>query len=242
MSTLADPELTVILPSYEEAANLRWLLPEIQSQLKILGISHEILVVDTEKPRDQTPLICQTMGVCYLPRKGGALYSHALKTGIARSKGTWVLCMDADGSHPPRFLPCMWMARNSVDLVIASRYVRGGVTENPTLLIFLSYLVNVAFRVLLGFSCRDVSNSFRLYRGDSLRTLRLECRNFDILEEILLKLQIANPMFILKEVPFTFETRKHGKTKRNLLAFALGYGATIWRLYRLKRAGMDKHP
>jgi len=238
----ADLDLTVVLPAYEEAANLRWLLPELQSQLKNLGISHEILVVDTEKPRDETPQVCQKMGVFYIPRAGGALYSHALKTGIARSQGAWVLCMDADGSHPPRFLPCLWTARNQADLVIASRYVRGGETENPVLLIFLSYLVNVTFRFLLGFSCHDVSNSFRLYRGEALRALHLECRNFDILEEILLKLQLSDPKFVLTEVPFTFETRKHGRTKRDLLAFALGYGATLWRLYRLKRAAMGKHP
>lgn len=242
MSVPTSPDLTVILPSYEEAANLRWLLPEVQVQLKNLGISHEILVVDTERPRDETPDLCRIHGVVYLPREGGPLYSHALKTGIARSKGTWVLTMDADGSHPPNFLPFLWAARNRADLVIASRYVRGGSTENPALLILLSYLVNVTFRVLLGFGCHDVSNSLRLYRGDALRSLHLECRNFDILEEILLKLQLADPKFTLAEIPFTFGTRKHGKTKRDLLAFALGYGATLWRLHRLKCAAMGKHP
>jgi dolichol-phosphate mannosyltransferase len=242
LSATADPDLSVILPSYEEAANLRWLLPEIQAQLKNLKISNEILVVDAERPRDETPDLCRTHGVVYLPRQGGSLYSHALKTGINRSRGGWVLSMDADGSHPPKFLPHLWAARKRADLVIASRYVRGGGTENPALLIFLSYLVNLTFRLLLGFSCHDVSNSFRLYRADALRALSLECRNFDILEEILLKLQLADPKFVLTEVPFTFETRKEGKTKRDLWAFALGYVATLWRLHRLKRAALGKHP
>lgn len=242
MSVATDPELSVILPSYEEAANLRRLIPELQFHLKNHGMTHEILVVDTERPRDETSDVCRAHGVVYLAREGGPLYSHALKTGIKRSSGAWVLCMDADGSHPPRFFSPMWTARNRADLVIASRYVPGGHTENPALLIFLSYVVNVTFRFLLGFGCHDVSNSFRLYRGDALRSLQLECRNFDILEEILLKLQLADPKFVLTEVPFTFEARKEGKTKRDLLAFALGYGATLWRLHRLKRAVLGKHP
>lgn len=242
MNVTTNPELSVILPSYEEAANLRWLIPELQSQLKKHGIIHEILVVDTEAPHDETPDLCRTHEVVYLAREGGPLYSHALKTGIKRSRGVWVLCMDADGSHSPSFFSPLWAARNRADLVIASRYVPGGQTENPALLIFLSYVVNVTFRFLLGFGCHDVSNSFRLYRGDALRSLHLECHNFDILEEILLKLQLANPRFVLAEIPFTFKTRKYGRTKRDLLVFALGYVATLWRLHRLKCATMGKHP
>jgi dolichol-phosphate mannosyltransferase len=213
------PEISVILPSYEEAGNLRWLLPELKSTLTGLGVSFEILVVDTEAPRDETPLICEENGVSYVPRRGGALYSHALKTGIAQAAGRWILCMDSDGSHPPSFVPRMWSARERADLVIASRYVKGGGTENPIVLIFLSYLVNVIFRLVIGIRCRDLSNSFRLYRGDDLRSLHLECRNFDIIEEILLKLSLRDARFSILELQFTFEARKEGRTKRDLVAF-----------------------
>ena len=83
-------------------------------------------------------------------------------------------------------------------------------------LIFMSLMVNVVFRLALGLKCYDVSNSFRLYRGDDLRTLQLKCDNFDIVEEILVKLTVARPGYRIKEVPFVFEKRKAGKTKRNL--------------------------
>jgi dolichol-phosphate mannosyltransferase len=241
MISHGTPELTVIIPAFLEEANLQWLLPDLQSQLKNLGILYEILVVDTQKPRDETPAICQKHKVIYLPRKGGSLYSHALKTGISRSKGVWILCMDADGSHSPAFVPSLWAKRNSADLVIASRYVKGGKTENPAFLIFLSFLVNLTFRIALNLSCHDVSNSFRLYRGDSLRSLTLVCQNLDILEEIILKLQLDNPSFNLLEIPFTFKSRKLGQTKRDLFAFALGYWATLHRLRRLKKAHRGKH-
>ena len=235
-------ELSIILPSYEEAGNLRWLLPELKSKLAGLGVSFEILVVDTEAPRDETPLICEENGVCYVPRRGGALYSHALKTGIASAKGARILCMDSDGSHPPSFVPVMWSARERADLVIASRYVKGGGTKNPAVLIFLSYLVNVIFRLILGIRCKDLSNSFRLYRGDDLRSLHLECRNFDIIEEILLKLSLSNARFSILELPFTFQTRKEGRTKRDLVSFVFSYLGTLRRLRRLRKSAMGKHP
>lgn len=241
MNSLSAPELSVILPSFEEAGNLSWLLPQLKAELSGLDISFEILVVDTETPRDETPVICRENGVSYMPRAGGALYSHALKTGIARTTGRWILCMDSDGSHPPSFVKAMWLGRNEADLVIASRYVKGGGTENPVALILLSYLVNLAFRIVLGIRCNDLSNSFRLYQGDALRSLSLECRNFDIIEEILLKLSLRHAGFSILELPFTFQKRKAGRTKRDLIAFMFSYLGTLQRLRGLRKLEMGKH-
>jgi dolichol-phosphate mannosyltransferase len=142
--------------------------------------------------------------------------------------------MDSDGSHPVSMVPILWSRRKDADLVIASRYVKDGHTENPAILVFLSLVVNSVFRLVLGLKCRDVSNSFRLYDGEALRSLSLECENFDIIEEILIKLSLSKKDFEAIEVPFTFGTRKEGKTKRNLFKFAVSYLGTLCKLYRLK--------
>jgi dolichol-phosphate mannosyltransferase len=230
-----EVELTVALPAYEEAANLAVLLPQLKEALAGLGVSHEILVVDTEQPRDATPQVCAEHGVRYLARRGGSLYSDAVRTGIRASTGRWVVFMDADGSHSPSFVPRLWAERDAADVIIASRYIAGGKTENPALLIFLSLAVNVVFRAVLSLDCSDVSNSFRLYRGDALRALTLVCQNFDIVEEILVKLCFTGAGSTVKEIPFTFEQRKAGKTKRDLVSFAVTYVTTLGRLYALKR-------
>jgi len=227
-------KLSLILPAYEEARNLELLLPALKATLEEADVRYEILVIDTERPLDDTPEVCSRYAVSYHARKGGALYSHAVKTGISASVGKWVLFMDADGSHPVSMVPVLWSRRNDADLVIASRYVKEGRTENPVILIFLSLVVNAVFRLVLGLKCRDVSNSFRLYDGEELRSLSLECENFDIIEEILIKLSLSKKDFTTLEVPFTFGTRKAGKTKRNLLTFAISYLGTLWKLYRLK--------
>ncbi len=95
-------------------------------------------------------------------------------------------------------------------------------------------MVNVIFRLVLDLDCMDVSNSFRLYRGEHLRALRLKCDNFDIVEEILVYICLSNPGYKIKEIPFNFEKRKEGKTKRRLLLFIFSYVVVLTRLYLLK--------
>lgn len=231
---MSELELSIVLPAYEEAESLSQVLPVLQQVAGGLTSSYEILVVDTMQPRDDTPNVCQRLGVNYRPRLGGDLYGDAVRTGFQSARGRFVVVMDGDGSHNPRTVPTLWEHREAYDLVIASRYIRGGQTENPAVLILMSQMVNVVFRIVLGLKCYDVSNSFRLYRGGDVRALKLECNHFDIVEEILVKLAALRPDFKIKEVPFTFEKRKAGKTKRQLLTFILGYIGTLLRLLRLQ--------
>ena len=223
-----------MLPAYEEAANLGRLLPKLHAVASQLAPDYELVVVDTQTPLDASPEVCRVHNARYVARQGGNLYGHAIRTALSEARGQYVIFMDADGSHNPDFLPSLWQHRNEADLVIASRYVPGGKTENPALLIFMSLMVNYVFRFSLGLNCFDVSNSFRLYRGDDLRALRLKCNHFDIVEEILVKLVFSRRQYRIREVPFVFEQRKAGKTKRNLLLFAFGYVATLVHLLKLK--------
>ena len=94
----------------------------------------------------------------------------------------------------------------------------------------MSWMVNIGYRIVLGLNCKDVSNSFKLYPGDAVRRLELRCRNFDVVEEILVKVMRQNPGFRILEVPFTFKKRMFGQTKRSLMAFAFSYLVTLVRL------------
>jgi dolichol-phosphate mannosyltransferase len=235
-----NPELSVVLPAWKEAENLEWLLPELRAVLEGLGVTWEILVIDAPEPVDPTGEVCRAAGVRCVPRRGGTLYGDAVRTGLAEARGAWIVMMDADGSHETGQVARLWAARARADLLIASRYVAGGQTENPAVLIGMSLAVNVVFRLVLHLSVRDVSNSFRLYRAAPLRALRLECDNFDIVEEILVKL-CADPSLRVLELPTTFARRRKGETKRDLRAFAVSYLATLRRLRRLQaRAREDR--
>ena len=229
-------ELTVLLPAYREADSLRQLLPSLKSQVSEVTSSYEILVVDAQTKIDETEEVCGEFGVRHVFRRNGNLYGDAMRTGIAESSGRFVVVMDADGSHNPCHLPSLWSERERFDVVIGSRYAPGGQTENPALLIAMSYVVNLTFRLAFHLDCKDVTNSFRLYRGAQLRTLKLECNNFDLVEEILIRLVAGPTGARVKEVPVVFERRKAGESKRNLVTFAVSYVQTVVRLRRFYRA------
>lgn len=224
----AGPAYSVVLPAYHEEENLRALLPRLQAALSGAG-PFEIVVVDTSTPRDNTASLCGGVVRC-VNRSPSDSYGDAVRTGIASARGEWILFMDADGSHAPELIPTLIAESRRNDVVVASRYIAGGGTENAKHLVFMSRLLNLTYARVLNLRCTDVSTSFKLYRGDLLRALHLTCNNFDIIEEMLFKLGKVHPGLRLKEVPFTFQRRRSGKTKRNLLRFIVTYLVTMVRL------------
>jgi len=230
------PVLSIVLPAYRESESLAQLLPALTMHAGALTPSHEILVIDASEPLDNTEQICHENGVRHLYRKGGNHYGDAVRTGIAEAQGRWILFMDADGSHNPAHLERLWAKRESFDIVVGSRYVPGGETENPRILIAMSFLVNLTFRLAFQLDCRDVTNSFRLYCGAPLRALTLTSDDFDIIEEILIKIVAGPAQGTVTEVPVVFERRKAGESKRKLVAFAASYLATLARLRKFREA------
>jgi dolichol-phosphate mannosyltransferase len=228
-------ELTIMIPAYLEATSLRTLLPKVKAAAGELTPKFEVLIVDTQEPKDDTAEVCELNGVRHVHRYGGNHYGDAIRTGIVEAKGTYMLCMDADGSHNPIYFPSMWAKREQWDIVIGSRYAKGGQTENPAILIFMSYVVNFTFRMVFKIKAKDVTNSFRLYNSAILKPLRLESNAFDILEELLIKAVTHVPPATVGEVPVTFERRKAGESKRNLVEFAFGYFSTLQRLRKFQR-------
>jgi dolichol-phosphate mannosyltransferase len=238
-----DIDLSIILAAFGEADNLRWLLPRIQSVVNKLVTKSEILVIDAELPIDDTLAVCVEFGVGCIPRQGGNDYGNAIKTGIAASAGHHVIIMDADGSHNPEFIKVLWSHKDDADVVIASRYITGGSTDNPFILVFISRILNLVYRLVLKMPVYDLSNSFRLYSGELLRSLSLFCSHYEIQEEILFKLLCDRTKLVRAlEVSFQFSQRKFGKSKRNLIIFGVQFLLTMYRLYRLKHRSNTQLP
>ncbi len=232
--TTDAPEVSIVIPAYHEEENLRAIMPRLVAVLRAAGVPYEVLVIDTCEPLDNTREVCGEWGAHYLPRRGSNMFGDAIRTGLAAARGRWILTMDADGSHTPEFVPKLLAHREQADVVIASRYVAGGYTENSAVLVFMSHVVNIVYRIVLGLKCQDVSNNFKLYRTELVQGLHLRCNNFDIVEEILYKLHRRHPALRIVEVPFSFKKRMFGNTKRNLVAFMFSYLITLLRL-RLSR-------
>ncbi|MCR9204692.1 MAG: glycosyltransferase [Halobacteriovoraceae bacterium] len=223
-------DLSVIMPAYLEEENLRILLPRVKTVLNNLTPHSEIIVVDTEKPLDGTSYACEESGAIYVNRTGSNSYGSAIRTGLEKAKGKSIIFMDADGSHHPEFIKKLYAEREQNDIVIASRYIDGGHTENSAILVLMSKIVNLGYAIVLGLRVKDVSNSFKLYRADFLKELNLTCDNFDVVEEILFKILRKHKDCKIKELPFSFKQRMFGETKRNLPLFVMTYIATLIKL------------
>ena len=223
-------KFSLVLPAYLEEENLRFLLPRLKSTLDSYGSAYEIVVVDTSKKLDMTEEACTDFGVRYVNRSPGDTFGDAVRTGIREAQGQWILFMDADGSHSPEFVPRLLKETEDYPIVIASRYTEGGMTENTAVLRWMSWILNVTYAIVLGLKVKDVSNSFKIYRADLLKSLTLKCQNFDIVEEILYKIVRKNQGIQIKEIPFAFKKRIFGETKRNLFTFILTYIFTMIRL------------
>jgi dolichol-phosphate mannosyltransferase len=219
--TAALPRLLVTLCTYNERENIERLVPEI---LAVVPDAH-ILVIDDNSP-DGTGQYAQTLAdadprVHVLHRAAkeglGAATAAGMQWGIDRGYEL-LLNMDADFSHPPRYIPDLLAAMDGADIAIASRYVPGGsvVGWGPKRHI-MSRTINFYARMILGLKTKDNSGSFRCYRLSKLiemqpRTLR--ARGYAIQEELLYRGKQVGCRFA--EVPFQFEERRFGQTKISL--------------------------
>ena len=227
-------ELSVILPCYMEAANLRVLFPRL---LRVLdGIDHEILVVDTEHPLDDTAQTIRDFAnhkIIHTRRKGQN-YGDAVRHGLKLARGRWVVFMSADMQHRPETITDLWRNKEDMDMVAASRYVQGGGSALSYSLIIKSVALNKLCQFLYGKKLRDYSSEYRLCRGDDLRKLELSANHFAIIVEMAAQLMILHPGYRIQEMPFTIQQRFHGQTKRRSMPFYWDYATTFFRLWQLK--------
>jgi dolichol-phosphate mannosyltransferase len=227
------------MPAYDELLNLRELLPLVASTLREReDLVCEILVVlpSTASSREADEI--QELGARAVIRHPTDSFGDALRSGFAAvsSSSRFVITMDADGSHHPSSLLRMLGAASSAHVVVGSRYTRGGSTDNSFVLTAMSRALNVAYGLVLGIKCRDVSTNYKLYRRADLARITLECRDFDVVEEILFRIKsVHGRAFRITEVPDHFLERRHGTTKRQLGPFIVSYLITLNRLRRQGR-------
>jgi dolichol-phosphate mannosyltransferase len=217
----------ITLATYNEIENLPLLVEEI---LRVAPQA-DLLVIDDNSP-DGTGDWCDQKGAeeprlrC-LHRAGKLGLGTATIAGIRQAidEGyTYVLNLDADFSHPPRYIPALLEAMyqpvdgRTVDVAIGSRYVSGGAIEGwPLRRHLMSRAVNGYARWLLSLKPRDCSGAFRCYRVSKLREIDLAAvrsRGYSFQEEMLWHLERAGAT--MREVPITFVDRQRGSSKIDL--------------------------
>jgi dolichol-phosphate mannosyltransferase len=240
-------QITVIIPTYNEAENL----PKLVSALFSLHLDLSILIVDDNSP-DGTGEIADSLAAEYpnkvdvIHREGKLGLRTAYLTGIERAlakEADAIAQMDADFSHEPKCLPEMAKMLENRDVVLGSRYVPGGrVDANwPLWRKWLSAFGNFYARTILGFGLRDVTTGFRLWRRETLEGMplqRIRSNGYVFLVEMV---YIAHSLgYRFGEVPIYFADRQSGKSKMSFKIqreAALRIWAVRWGYRDLRKLG-----
>jgi dolichol-phosphate mannosyltransferase len=208
----------VVIPTYNERENIRELCQEILA----LGEAWHIVVVDDNSPDGTAEVVAGLAaqnGAVHLLRRPGKLgfasadmagFRYALEQGADR-----IVQMDADFSHDPQYLPDLLAASEYADIVIGSRYVKGGGTLNWGLLRrILSRGANLVARTLLSLPVHDCTAGFRCYRRAVLENFdfdRITVEGYSFLVEMTYLCHRRGYRFA--QVPIIFADRERGRSK-----------------------------
>ncbi len=222
-------EISVIVPMYNEAANLPGNIERIKAALKLTGVAYEIIPVDVGSA-DETMAKLQAMAnqddairpVGYPDNSGRG---RALRTGIKHARGNYILTTDADLSYDETYLPAMYellSSRSAPDMVVGSPYMSGGETRNvPAKRLFISRLGNLILSRIMPGNIKTVTGILRGYRAGAVRSLDLESDGKEIHLEILSKGIAAG--FRVIEFPAVLTGRQKGKSKFRFKATAFSH-------------------
>ena len=234
-ATFADlGRIVVIVPTFNELTTITPIVTRVRAAVP----ETFILIVDDNSPdgtgRVGDELAAADDHVLVMHRLGkeglGAAYLAGFAWALQEGYDV-VVEMDADGSHQPEQLPRLLDALRSADLVLGSRWVAGGKTENwPKSRQFISRGGSAYTRFMLGVPIHDATGGYRAFRADTLRRLDLhEVASQGYCFQIDLAWRALQRGMKVREVPITFVERTSGASKmsRKIVVEAL-WRVTAW--------------
>lgn len=209
----------ILIPTYNERENIEEIITRVFKAVPECFV----FVIDDNSP-DRTAeivlnLIKKYPSLSIINRKEksglGAAYKETLKTLVNDQTIRSITTMDADGSHNPDYLPILLDKIKQYDLVIGSRYVKGGEVENW---VFwrkcLSYFGNLYSRILTGSKINDMTSGFMCVRRKLLEKIDFEKMSAaGYAYQIEFKNACSNFTSNICEIPIIFEERREGQSK-----------------------------
>ena len=233
----------LVLPTYNERANLEPLVRAVLPHLAKAVTNHRVLIVDDSSP-DGTGQVADRLAdelapveVLHRPLKEGL--GRAYLAGFARAMAggaELIVEMDSDFSHDPGDLPRLLAAGAEADLVLGSRYVPGGGVSDWGLLRRLLSRGGCEYaRRVLGMPVRDLTGGFKCFRREVLDAIGLDAVHADgYAFQVELTYRALGAGFSVVEIPIVFRDRRAGRTKMHP-GIAL---EAVWRVPALRfRAG-----
>jgi dolichol-phosphate mannosyltransferase len=223
---------SVIIPTYNENENIIQLIDRIKKIFQQNSIDGEIVIVDDNSP-DSTGQIVEKLSKRYnnlkiVHRKQRLGIFSAIKIGCRNALYDLILTMDSDLSHPPELIPILLSVREDADIVVASRFVKGGSMKGSAYRVIISKMINKTIRFLLNSKIRDLTGGFQLMSKSVLNKLDINAWGGEYDIELLIKAERRG--FKIVEVPFTYTHRKYNKSKTSIFKDGFRYLKTILRL------------
>ena len=226
----------VIIPTYNEAINIRELIPRVLAQDECL----DVLIVDdgspdgTGKLADEIAAENGRVEVLHRERKLGlgTAYKAGFKWALEREYDL-IFEMDADFSHDPKHLRQFLAAIADADLVLGSRYLEGRVTvvNWPMARLVLSYGANIYARIVTGHKLWDATGGFKCFRRKVLEAIDLDrVRSNGYAFQIEMSFRASKKGFRIKEIPIVFVDRIDGTSKMSGRIVR----EAIWMVWRLR--------
>ncbi len=218
------PCAVIVIPTYNERDNLDPLIARI---IEALPDGH-VLIVDDGSP-DGTGQLADTMAeadprhvsVLHRTQKQGlgAAYIHGYQHALEQfPEVPFFIQMDADLSHDPSYLPKMLEAAQNADVIVASRYVQGiSIVNWPLDRLIVSKMGTWFARVVTRLPLTDCTGGFKCYRGDVLRSMKLDTiRSNGYCFQIETSFRAWRLGYRLQDFPIIFYERQMGQSKLNL--------------------------
>lgn len=236
--------LTVLLPTFNEKGNVVPLVEALASSLQEKNWDYEILFVDDSS--DETPEIIRSLAeknpqisLLHREKEERTGLATAFLDGFKVAQGEYICCMDSDLQHPPQTVPLLLQKAldEKADLVVATRYVKGGsaigLGSLKTFYGFYRRLVSLGFKYftqILFIPTRKASDplgGFFLLKKDLVKDIYFQPKGFKILVEILMR---TKPQKVA-EVPYTFLARENDQSKASLKQ-GLEFLKHLWIIFK----------
>lgn len=226
--------LTIVIPVYNEAENIERVFQEIDGEL---DFPHTKLVVYDFDEDETVPVVERVreryIGVKLLKNTLGPGVVNALRAGFdAAEPGVVVVVMGDLSDSVSTIRAMLRKIDEGYDVVCGSRYMPGGSRKGgPLFKRTLSRLAGCTLHALTGIPTRDVSNSFKMYRTEVLRSIRIESAGgFEVSLELLVKAWARG--YRITEVPSTWRDRTAGRSRFRLLKWLPKY--LRWYFFALR--------
>jgi dolichol-phosphate mannosyltransferase len=202
------PEVSVVLPTYNERDNIG---PLIEAILANLDQPTQIIVVDDDSP-DGTWQVVQKMATNDDRIELQRGLTSALNAGIAHAKGDVIAWMDCDLSMPPQKLPELVEGLAECDLAVGSRYVKGAKDVGHSFAgRAFSWVMNFCTALLLGFAIRDYTSGFIAAKREVFDQITLRGDYGEYCIDLLHRARKKG--FKIQEIPYHFVPRRSGESK-----------------------------